>query len=240
MIGIPWQDIAVTVNESGGDDGVVRYISVTNTTSWGDVTTGGRWKDIYGDDDANLIPDDPHMIESVEPRPGIPGPAAPLMQDSMVGHEYFTARNDLEYACIFPLVGASGGLITPRACACPNPADAACRYQHPNDCCILSYDADAAGYATPGTQMNKPLCQQANGSYGSTQNYAKAYPGLREIQVLHDYATGPVKYTDRGGTGNSIVASICPKDLTVADHTNPGYGYNPATRAIIDRIKERL
>jgi hypothetical protein len=55
--------------------------------------------------------------------------------------------------------------------------------------------------------------------------YAKAYPGLRHLQVLKEFGE------------NSVVASICPK---VLEPGNPDYGYNPAVKAIIDRLKEAL
>jgi hypothetical protein len=54
--------------------------------------------------------------------------------------------------------------------------------------------------------------------------------------VLKEYAT-----TNIGGMtqGNSIVASICPKDMK-SDPGSPGYGYNPAVAALITRLKEKL
>ena len=48
---------------------------------------------------------------------------------------------------------------------------------------------------------------------------AKAYPGLRHIDVLRRYGA------------NSIVASISPKVL--GDESRPYYGYNPAVTAVI-------
>ena len=68
----------------------------------------------------------------------------------------------------------------------------------------------------------RPLCMAG----GTTQNYAKAYPGLRHLEVLKNFKD------------NSIVASICPKISD--DKTNADYGYNPAVKAIIDRLKEAL
>jgi hypothetical protein len=98
---------------------------------------------------------------------------------------------------------------------------------NPNDCCDSNYQA--AGDGTAGANYDKPICN------GTTQVAAKAYPGLREIKVLHDYALSANVTTP----GNSIVASICPKDLTSAS-TSPGYGYNPAAGALVDRLKEKL
>ena len=39
---------------------------------------------------------------------------------------------------------------------------------------------------------------------------------------------------------NSVVASICPKIATGDPNAQPDYGYNPAVKAIIDRLKEAL
>jgi hypothetical protein len=60
----------------------------------------------------------------------------------------------------------------------------------------------------------------------TTQHWAKAYPGLRELDVL------------RGFGKNSIVASICA--LEVRDTSSPNYGYRPAMEALISRMAERL
>jgi hypothetical protein len=83
----------------------------------------------------------------------------------------------------------------------------------------------------PGTEgRNRSLCSQNGaGQVGNTQYHAKAYPGLRHLQVLKDFGD------------NAIVASICPKNPSSADPRNdPNYGYNPAVAAIVDRLKEAL
>jgi hypothetical protein len=74
---------------------------------------------------------------------------------------------------------------------------------------------------------NRPLCQ------GTRQTHAKAYPGTRHLEVLRE--VGKI-------TGNSIVASICPKVSNAQGRPegDPNYGYNPAVSAIIDRLKEAL
>jgi hypothetical protein len=76
--------------------------------------------------------------------------------------------------------------------------------------------------------FNRPLCQpEGGGAATTTQTYAKAYPGVRHLQTLKEFGS------------NSIVASICPKypdgDVNATD-----YGYNPAVKAIIDRLKDAL
>jgi hypothetical protein len=225
IVGVPWQDIGTTAS------GTLRYIPVTDP-AWTSAGAGTMpdnpsnasiWDMIYGDDNANIAPADVHMVESLTPRPGLPGPTAAANADPFNGHEYNTARGDFEYACIYPLP-------SPRACACTSGSAnyASCKYQNPNDCCDLSYPADASG--GPGDNYNKPECN------GTTQVAAKAYPGLREIAVLHDYALTPVVGMTQG---NSIVASICPRDLT-SDKSSPGYGYNPAVQSMVARMKAEL
>jgi hypothetical protein len=226
IVGVPWQDIG-TLDASGN----LVYVPVTASewtrpasTSGVPVTPAPRgiWTNIYGDDNVNIAPADPHMVESITPRPGLPSPESAPNADPINGHEWNTGYMDLEYACTFPLT-------TPRACACSS-SDvnyAACKYLNPNDCCDLTFSVNARGDVGGGS-FNKPLCN------GNTQIAAKAYPGLREIAVLHDYALSPNAIGQ-----NSVVASVCPSDLT-SDPASPGYGYNPAIDALVARMKERL
>ena len=77
--------------------------------------------------------------------------------------------------------------------------------------------AGAAAGTTP------PLCGATIGQ----QVRAKAYPTVREFMVVH--ALG-----DQG-----VIASLCPISLKVGKQ-DPTYGYNPAVKAIIDRLKNAL
>lgn len=90
-----------------------------------------------------------------------------------------------------------------------------------------SADDQACDCATAARDnYNRPLCQPpAGGSPGTTQYFGKAYPGLRPLEVL------------KGIGDSAIVASICPKVLTEGQ---PGYGYEPAVDAIVDRLKVEL
>ncbi len=223
IVGVPWQDIGTT-----DTNGNLTYIPVTDPAWAGAATSGGNpanpapngiWQNIRGDDNANIQPGDIHMVESVDPRPGI------AASDPINGHEWNTAYEDLEYACIYTLPQS-------RPCACsPSASDySSCKYLHPNDCCDATFNVDGRGNNASGT-FNKPICS------GNTQVAAKAYPGLREIAVLHDYATGSTAPV----IGNSIVTSICPKDASsTSDVNGPGYGYNPAMAAIVNRLKGKL
>jgi len=113
--------------------------------------------------------------------------------------------NDLQYACTFEL---------------PVPRDCGAAAANSCDCNL----ADQAN--------NRPLCDYPNPGTDGIQRYAKAYPGLRHLEVL------------RGVEDNGIVASICPKNTAPAagltPDTDPSYGYNPAVASILTEIGRRI
>ncbi len=209
LIGVPWQDVAT--EETRGADRALTYMTAE------ELIQNNRWDMILGAVDNGTLPSDPLMIETVDPRTGshpltgeavAPATSNNPQENEINGHEQgVTKRDDLQYACIFPLLesrlcmGGAGAAAS--ACDC-NPED---------------------------VDRNRPLCQPpGGGAAGTTQYFAKAYPGLRHLQVLKDF--GP----------NAIVASICPKNIdAVGDPaSDPDYGYNPAVGAIINRLKEAL
>jgi hypothetical protein len=111
------------------------------------------------------------MIETIDPRTG----TNPITGDAIVpvdqpptnpinGKEYtITARDDLQYACIFPLP-------TPRDCT--DPLIVSCDCKDPNN--------------------NNPLCEEKDPAMPGNrtlQTKAKAYPGLRELSVLKALGT---------------------------------------------------
>ncbi|HKY39799.1 MAG TPA: hypothetical protein VJN18_27865, partial [Polyangiaceae bacterium] len=205
IIGVPWQDIA---DEDSLNGQGLRYMT------WTQLTSAGRWDVILGDPAASppIPPSDPFMVEKPDERSGtnpITGdPIVPSSEDDpeanpINGHEQTNLGNhDLQYACTFPLG-------TPLTC---------------NDVAFAA--GEGCDCFQSELSFNRPLCQPPNGgAAGTTQYYAKAYPGLRHLQVLRDFGE------------NSVVASICPK---VLDTNNADYGYNPAVKAIIDRLKDAL
>ena len=229
IVGVPWQDLSTP--ESQVPDVVLEYVPTTDPR-W--TSEHGIWERIYGDDNANIVPGDPHMIESPAPRDGIAGIDSAPWADPANSHEYDSGRFDLQYACLAPLRAAK-----PCACDPSSSYNDSCWYRNVTHCCSLSLNFDADG--SPGGPINSPLCQNPEtGQYEQVQRYDKAYPGVREVAVLHDFGLGPTNYKDRGGTGNAIVASICPKDVKTTDSTHPGYGYNPAINALAARMKEHL
>lgn len=73
-----------------------------------------------------------------------------------------------------------------------------------------------------------PLCEQSPGvsTSGTTQYWAQAYPGLRQLQVLKEYGK------------NAVVASICARN--VSDAAAPDFGYRAAMDAIMEGIEQPL
>jgi hypothetical protein len=207
IVGVPWQDLARNPQDlTAGYKSAEELAHANNGTNTWDVILG---------DPANYVkPLDPHMIESPAPRTGtnpITGDvlALPSMTsggtDAINGHEYTpgtkdgvqTVADDLEYACIFPLA-------TPRNCADPNMA--ACDCSDPKN--------------------DNPLCDD-NGTQGRTlQTHAKAYPGIRQLNVIRDL--GP----------QGVASSICPAQQT--DPTRADYAYRPAIQALVARVRSRL
>ncbi len=107
------------------------------------------------------------------------------------------------------------------ACTFPLAADVQCGAANKEVC-----DCDGA--------KNPPLCKAA-----TTQSRAKAYPTQRQFRVVH-------ALKDQG-----IISSLCP--LTVGEGAaekqeakevdgkpNPRYGYRPAVKSIVDRLKNAL
>jgi hypothetical protein len=207
---VPWQDIADAESLAGPG---LRYLTAAQ------IASEGRWETILGDPKASppVLPRDPLMVETFVDRTTMSIPQDnPITKDLLVastsldptankinGHEQNNVgARDLQYACTFKL--AAPIQCTPEREAMNQGCD-----------CFMG----DLGY-------NRPLCQPPGGGMPTIeQNYAKAYPGLRHLQVLKEFGE------------NSVVASICPK---VLEPGNPDYGYNPAVKAIIDRLKEAL
>jgi len=164
---------------------------------------------------------DPHMLESFQPRPGIP--ACPLAPDSdgvcdWVTNQPFPApaigghilNVDVEYACTFPLVDQSGT---------PSPRDCT-QAQFQSFCSCPHVQGSVSAAQLP------PICDQTT---QTLQIGAKAYPTVRELELAHLMGT------------QGIVSSICP--INVADNAtgdDPLYGYRPAVAMLIDRLKNVL
>ena len=218
VVGVPWQDIA-RKNEQGDPDLLNGLDTaqdppapVGGFQSGDELAVNGTWDVILGDPSCyatnpDCLPTDPLMRESVDPRDG----ANPVTGDPIVtgtsplgnginGHEYdISTRDDLQFACIFEL-------SDPKDCATV-PAGQNC-------------DCDSKAIAA-----ESPLCYDGTG-YDQIQRRAKAYPGIRELQVLRNVGE------------QGIVGSICPAQTS--NEAGKDFGYNPAVQAIVDRLKLAL
>jgi hypothetical protein len=80
-----------------------------------------------------------------------------------------------------------------------------------------------------GSQKNPPLCDPAR---PTIQVRGKAYPTVRQLMVVRQLG-------DQG-----IVSSLCPinpkKPADDATNPDPLYGYRPAVKAIVDRLRNAL
>jgi hypothetical protein len=196
VTGVPWQLLATPPSQPAAAPLVLMTPA--------ELESSGVWKRLLPQ--GNAAPGDPHMWESIVPRPGLPGPEAGPLADPAHGHEWDVGAafgplgpGDLQYACIFALptirdcTGVSGGC----------------------DCHVA------------GLEGKSPLCQGSDGNYSNLQGYAKAYPGLRQLEVTR-------QLSDRG-----IVGSICPKTLQ-GSVRDPGFGYNPVFAPLFARLRQSL
>ena len=171
------------------------------------------WTKIIGKDPVNydFTGMDFHMLESAVPRTGSScAPASNDDCDRVNGREWDSKKQDLQFACIFPLVDPQTGAAQPKDCTQPV-------YSGACDCGAGSYDNGA------------PLCQKdATGAYTQFQINGKAYPSAREMQIAH--AAG----------AQGIVSSLCPIHAVASSATDPVFGYRPAVTAIVNRLKNAL
>lgn len=203
ILGVPWQDIATarTLN----DPARLEYMTAAELSRVDPTLGVDRWQVILGDPLTFTPPLDAFMRESVEPRSGMnPITSDPIVPETSLdpeespinGHERVPTQPDLQYACTFLL-------DAPRDCAKALPGTRCdCRDERPTD----------------------PICQPPTGGVGTTtQHYAKAYPALRELDVLRQHGA------------NSVIASICPKAL-LGVNRELEFGYRPAIAGLIKRL----
>ena len=151
ILGVPWQDLAVDPKALAS--GIL-------------PATELDWRLVLGDPETGELPADPLMLASVDPREGFhPLTGAPLappsatsaLENPINGHERtIEARDDLQFACIYPL-------------------------RVPKDCTGVP-DCECAPEDVP----TNPLCQAADGSYGATQRFARAVPATRPLAVMKE------------------------------------------------------
>jgi hypothetical protein len=200
ILGVPWQDVATDATLGSPTDLKLKSVR--------ELRDNGGWGLILGDPATHTPPRDTLLLEARDPRMGsdpvtgaaLAPPTAGFLANPINGHERVQVqKDDLQYSCIFPL---------PMARECITPQENACECAMPSD----------------GT-MN-PICQAPDGTYTTTQRFAKAYPPVRELEVIQ-------------GVGDSgVVASICPKNAT--DPTSESYGYRPVIGTLVQDVAPKL
>jgi len=148
IVGVPWQDIARDKNDAskGFKDADELNASVAGV--------GTTWDLILGDPGNGVAPKDPLMIESMQKRAGVMNP------NPINGNDWtITAQDDLQYACIFPLIPG-----TERDCT---------------DMSLTACDCIDA-------QNDNPLCapDPTNSNQPTLQVKAKGYPGTRTLALM--------------------------------------------------------
>jgi hypothetical protein len=172
IVGVPWQLLA---RQSNGTPDLVNGVSALDPTQIGGFKTPRElaltdakgntfWDDIVGDPENYVPAKSPYMRESSVPRAGtdpITGatpapPSAPNGTDPINGHEWTIQNppNDIEYACVFPLLAPVDCSQPSAVCDCVGAVDNPLCDPNPND-------------------NNKP----------TLQTRAKAYPGLKELAI---------------------------------------------------------
>jgi len=178
-----------------------------------------RWDVILGDPYASppILPSDPLMIESIDPR--TTGAPHPLIANAAVVGPTGGGTN--------PINGHEQDVLPQRddlqfACIFP--------LMPPKSAADCTANSDACDCNLDEFDKHSPLCSGTTAAADGQQVSAKGYPGVRELQVL------------QGLLNQSIVASICPKNITAQGMagSDPDFGYNPAVAAIVDRLKEAL
>lgn len=164
IVGVPYQLVA-------------RGADATAMKTGDEVATDPGWSALIGNPAAYVAPSEPHMIESIDPRAGVPGPGSEHDADPYVGHDFSVPqKDDIQYACVWDL---------------PTPVD--CLGQQN---CVCN---DALN--------DNPACQDpVTNIHGTTQYRGVARPGTRPLTLLqslgHRAVVGsicPPQIDDPGG-----------------------------------------
>lgn len=220
VIGVPWQAMASSSDASGrplsDPTTQLRFKSAAELAAPGDTT----WEQILGSPGVSWRAAEGGRAEAA----GVPAvpPSLPQMIESEFprsGIAPGNAINGREYDTAQGLNGGGAPDDLQYACIFPLPEarDCAQRDLLSGDACDC-YEGD----------QDRPLCEQSPGVSppGTVQYFSKAYPGSRHLAVLKDYGA------------NSIVASICARNVT--DSARADFGYRPAAQAVLERLSEAI
>lgn len=194
ITGVPWQNLARDPSNAG-----LGFVKPADLQS--------RWPAILGNLHARVPPTDPFMQESTVPRSGVNPFSTERITDSDSGqrneinrHDWnIPKQEDLQYACVFPL-------------------------HEPRDC---SYVPDEVGCDCRPDNIEageqNPLCEDPEtGEYSELQQFAKAYPSLRELDVARLLGR------------RAQLGSICAANVT--DPQAPDYAHKPSLQLVLDHL----
>ena len=160
------------------------------------------WELMLGDPTTGSLPTDPLMVESIDPRVGVnPATGSKLAPPSSgpMANAINGHERDIE-----------GRDDLQHACIYPRIAEVVCT----SATCACN---------PPGTN---PICQSADGSYSSTEGFARALPGTRPLRLLRELG-------DRASVG-----SVCA--ATAGSPSQPTFGYKPALDAALRMLRSHL
>jgi hypothetical protein len=202
IVGVPWQDVAD--EDSLEAPRALRYLG------YQELVEQDRWPLLIGED--GEPPGDALLLETSADRSTLGLPPHPLTGDELAA--------STETERVNPINGHESAIADGSdlqfSCIFPVNTPRVCEDTGTNGCDCRPNDA----------QYNRALCD------GATQEYAKAYPAGRHLELLR--AFGQL-------SGNSVVASICPKVMESDEPSvDPDYGYNPAVSALVDRMKSSI
>jgi hypothetical protein len=213
LIGVPWQALAASVDSTGRpvSSAQLRFKSAAELRAPGDTT----WAQIAGSPGVRFraAAGDQPEVASVPRTP----PTLPQMIESEFarpGVVRGNALNGRDYDTVFSTI--------------PDDLEYACIFQlaQPRDCAAL-HPAEDNCECFAGV-FDRPLCEQTPGQSpaGTTQYWGGARPGARQLEVLRAYGD------------NSVLASVCPRNLS--DASKPDFGYRPALEAVLERLQTLL
>ena len=84
-----------------------------------------------------------------------------------------------------------------------------------------------------GSFTHEQVPAVCNDATPTQQDYAKAYPTIRELLLAKLLGQVP-------GANEGVISSICPIHTSETSPGDPLYGYRPAMSAIVDRLKRAL
>jgi hypothetical protein len=216
IVGVPWQLIA---RQKNGVPDLVNGVSSIDATQVGGFKNAAELalKDPLGNVFWDDIAGDPENYVLAK---------SPYMQESTVPR---SGTDPITGVALSPPNSPNGAdPVNGHERTIHNPPDDieyACIFQlppgHTRDCTQPGVSCDCPGAS--GTTTDNPLC---DANTPTMQIAGKAYPGIKHLAIA------------RGVGDQGIVASICPKQVT--DSTQADYGYRPAAKAIIDRLKVAL